>query len=232
MSLSLSREPSPRKSPSPDRRFARILKPTKSKTSDGNSSTGSLALTETVSETSSIRRSIDKGIAGFKDKTRKEAAAKENGRRGSTDSRRKLSRLVPKRSRKKLRDGDDDDSASEYDMGAGGGALGASARPSSQHGSKLNLPSNNASSESFTKSAASSVLTEDSDSERYVCLCTAPSRRLRRLSVYLSSHLSRAASGHEQPQCGASLRKPPFPPLALDRALGVLGRIFGFALAA
>lgn len=164
MSLAADSGPSPRQSPSPDRRFANKLKPTKSKQSDPDSSTGSLALlTPTVSEQSGLRKSIDKGITSLKEKTRRDSDAKGQKQTGS-DSRRRLSRLVPKRSRKKLRGGDND-SESEYSVGAADEGLGRLGVRES--GSKLNLPpSNNASSDSFGKSAASSLLTEESDSER------------------------------------------------------------------
>lgn len=156
-------ELSPRPSPSPDRRFARILKPTKSRQSDVDSSTGSLAPTESTSEQSGLRKSIDKGITHLKERARKDSDSKDKSRRGSnTDSRRKLSRLVPKRSRRKLRDADDD-SESENSLSVGDGDGNGAVL---ENRPKLNLPSNNASNESFGRSAASSLLTEDSDPER------------------------------------------------------------------
>ena len=174
MSLSTDAELSPRQSPSPDRRLSRILKPTKSRQSDAESSSGSLGLTEPATEQSSLRKSIDKGLTSLKEKAgRRDSETKEkSSRRGSiSESRRKLSRLVPKRSRRKLRGRDNEnnnnDSGSEDSVSVAdaAGGLGASAAGEND-GSKLNLPSNNASIESFGKSAASSLLTEDSDPER------------------------------------------------------------------
>ncbi|KAL9089491.1 MAG: hypothetical protein Q9159_002531 [Coniocarpon cinnabarinum] len=153
----------PAQSPSPDRRLGKLLKTT-SRQSTSASSTPSLTPVDSNLDQSGFRKSFDRGIASLKDKARRDSEP-SNARRSSLDSRRpkRLSRLVPRRSKTKLRDGDNNDSSPEYSPV---NERSPSLRPGkSDASSKLNLPSENASSESFSKSA-SSLLTDDSEAER------------------------------------------------------------------
>ena len=152
------------KSPSPDRRFSKLLKTTSSRQSTPDLSNVSLSRAESNSDQTGFRRSIDRGIASLKDKARKDSDTSDAGA-GSSDAKRpsRLSRLVPKRSKRKLKDGDND-SSSDYSPVVD---RSPSLKPGNETGSKLNLPSDaNASIESLGKSAASSLLTEDSDLDR------------------------------------------------------------------
>ena len=178
-------------SPSPDKRLGKLLKHTSSRISNADSSSSLVPFTEPSNDQGGLRKSIDRSINNLKDKARRETEV-TGRRRNSGDSKKKLSRLIPKRSRKTLRDGDDD-SASEHSFGGEGSST---LRPGSQQGSKLNFP-NNVSVESLGKSAASSLLTDDSDHERYVesSLYISACRRASILSLASCSTLGLQSCG-------------------------------------
>lgn len=144
-------------SPSPERGISRLLR----KKGGADSPNSSLAPSDSFSEQGGLRASIDRGLDKFKDKTSRRGST-EVDRQGSEDSSatRRLSKLVPKRSRRKKKNDTDEDSNGDNN--------GLGVQIPTQNNSKLNLPSYNASNESLgrDKSGGSSLLTtEDSDSD-------------------------------------------------------------------
>lgn len=150
-----------RPSPSPERGLQHIFRSRSKKGGEGaNSSTTSLhSDVPSNSERGGLRASVDRSIDKLKDKIRD---GNDVERTSSIDSGRKMSKLVPKRPKRKKK-GDDGGSKFNDLYGSKGDiSLGV---PPSENNNKLNLPSRNASTESLSKSGGSSLLTEDSDPE-------------------------------------------------------------------
>ena len=121
-----------------------------------NDSTNSLTVdTSGNNHRGGLRASVDRSLDRLRDKTR---TSSDTDRASSMDSGRKMSRLVPRRSKRRKKDVNLEKKKSTDDP--------SPAPFKSSDNSKLNIQSGNASIESFNdKSGGSSLLTEDSDSE-------------------------------------------------------------------
>lgn len=149
---------SPRASPSPERTvFPQGLLSRSKKVMNGpDDSTNALSVdTSGSNERGGLRASVDRGLDRLRDKTR---TSSDTDRASSMDSGRKMSRLVPRRSKRRKKDISMDKKQSTDNP--------SPAPFKNSNNSKLNIQSGNASTESFNdKSGGSSLLTEDSDSD-------------------------------------------------------------------
>lgn len=152
-----------RPSPSPERGLQHIFRSRSKKGGDGpNSSTTSLHSDAPANgERGGLRASVDRSIDKLKDKVRDSSDVE---RTSSIDSgHRKMSKLIPKRPKRKKK-AVDDGSSNFGKLNGSRGDVSLSV-PQRDNNSKFNLPSRNPSTESFSKSGGSSLLTEDSDPE-------------------------------------------------------------------
>lgn len=142
-------------SPSPDRGISRLLR----KRGGADSPNSSLAPSDSFSEQGGLRGSIDRGIDKLRDKRRGSTDVDKSLNEESSTARR-LSKILPKKSRRRKQHEADEDSEQHGDNVSG---LGLSV----QNNSRLNLQSNNTSTDSLEqeRSGGSSLLIEDSDPE-------------------------------------------------------------------